>query len=185
MRKKIRFRLGSHVIAMQFWNIQVKDRLGITNECEDGMLLPFFDFQNEPVTELYNVYHALDSTVQEWGLSTAYVIQSYPRISYRAFCLDKVTFRECIAILSGTDYIDENYIRSLGRRRHSVLRVLSKEGDQDKCVSMIRSQSVLRKKSARHAVFFKVMYGITLPLDVNIPKEETVSLPMWRYESKR
>ncbi|HYT45170.1 MAG TPA: hypothetical protein VEP90_22780, partial [Methylomirabilota bacterium] len=130
--KTIKLRLGKRLLSFRisFWNVQTHIRYGITNETVDGKLIPFFDFKEG--YELIDIAHELSLIQEAWGLSTIYIIQSYPRASFRAFCLDKCDFEELVSILCGIKYIDFQYFRNLVNRRKSVLRIISKEGDQDK-----------------------------------------------------
>lgn len=160
------------------------DRTGITNECQDGMYVPFFDFEDNPPTTLPQITTTIMGLQDEWALSTAYVIESTPHQSYRAFTFDKVDFRECIGILADCDYLDPNYLRSFVRRRKSVLRVIPKRerGDHDRPVDIIPKSSVIREKSYDHEQFFRrLFFGLQPTSQHPSPIHVTVS----RYESFR
>lgn len=157
-----RLRIGNRLFTVSIlgWNSLVHDRKGITNETRDGRFVPFFDFQDN--TPFDRIQQSLRHIQDEWGLGSIYVIQSYPRESYRAFALDTVEFRENIAILAETDCLDEAYLRSFARRRKSVLRVIPKRdlGDRDKLRYTLDNFSQLRPRSIDHAIFFHKMFGI-------------------------
>lgn len=162
MRKLIKKTVGSYKFGFQFWFQRVHKRVGITNQCTDGKYIPFFDFIDNPVTPLERVERALQHTADEWGLSTIWILESTPHQSYRAFCLDKVEFKENLAILAETEFVDDNYLRSFARYKRSVLRVISKKerGDHDRIVSELNHITMLRPKSYDHANFFFHLYGI-------------------------
>lgn len=153
MGRTIKVRIGNWKFGFRFWFQKVYDRTGVTNETQDGMFVPFFDFRSG--TTLDNVVHSLTHLQKEFGLSTAYIIQSYPRESYRAFTTDKVDFRENIQILTECDWLDENYLRSFVRRKRSVLRVVSKKerGEEDRIVDILPNGGHLRDRSDDHEIF--------------------------------
>lgn len=177
MKKIHKIRIGNWKLGFQWWFQKVYDRIGIDNTCFDGKYVPFWDFQDDPVTPLSRITIALNQIADEWGLSTIYVVQSSPHESYRAFCFDKVDFRENLAILAETDWVDQNYLRSFARYKRSVIRVIPKRerGDHDKIVSQLDHTTMLRPKSLQHAFFFHKMYGVgsnVIPVHLNIKRSQ-------------
>ena len=119
--RRIRLRVGDTLLAINFqiWNVKIHDRVGITNIARDGKLIPFFDFQQE--IPLEKIVESLRWRQNEFLLSDIYVIQSYPRLSFRAVCFDKVDWKTNLAILSNTN---------------SLMRIISDhllEGDSRSC----------------------------------------------------
>ena len=180
--KTIKLRLGKRLLSFRisFWNVQTHIRYGITNETVDGKYVPFWDFKEG--IELIDIAHELSIIQEEYGLSTIYIIQSYPRASFRAFCLDKCEFQELVRIIGSTQYIDENYFRFLAIRRKNVLRIISKEGDKDKMICKLDSKSLLRYKSISHAIVLSKAFDIA-PL--NTAPIEPVRIILNKYESLR
>jgi len=181
MKKIHKIRIGNWKFGFQWWFQKVYDRVGITNQCFDGKYIPFFDFTDNPVTPLERVERALQHTADEWGLSTIWILESTPHQSYRAFCLDKVDFKENLAILAETEFIDDNYLRSFARYRRSVIRIVPKHerGDHDKIVSQLNHTTQLRPKSIDHMIFFHKMYGISTYI------KQPMHVVRSRYESFR
>lgn len=177
-----RLRIGNRLFTVSIlgWNSLVHDRKGITNETRDGRFVPFFDFADN--TPFERIQQSLRHVQDEWGLGSIFIIQSYPRESFRAFALDTVEFRENIGILADTDYLDEAYLRSFARRRKSVLRVIPKRdlGDHDGLRYTIGSLSALRPRSIDHALFFHKIFGIPSPGII-----QSIKLKKSDYESFR
>ncbi len=183
LSKIIRLRIGNRLLAIKVfaWNTQVHNHTGITNQTPDGMLVPFWDFQEG--TSLGEIIGTLRDVQQEWGLSTIYILQTNPKESYRAFCLDKVDFQEAIAILSSTSYIDINYLRSLAMRKLNVIRVTEKEGTKNKIVEVLDTwNNNLRKQSSHHGLFFGKLYG---HVTINEYPESRLQVKLSRYETLR
>ena len=160
MQKMIRLKLGSKLLALKLnaWFEDLHQHKGITNETPDKMYVPFWDF----VEDVYQpeVYMALTQVQEEWGLSTIHIIQTTPKLSFRAFCFDKVEWREYIGILADTDLLDPSYLRHTVMRGRAVIRITEKDGTKNKWINSIHSSSRLRYLSQDHANFFSKMYGI-------------------------
>jgi hypothetical protein len=185
-KMKLRFRIGKRLIGVtvRFWNSNIHTRYGIENTTSDKKWIPFWDFKEG--IELIDIAHDLSFVQDEFGLSTIYIIQSYPRASFRAFCLDKVEFKELIQILGSTQYIDMNYLRFLAIRRKNVIRIISKEGDSDRIICTLKEKSILREKSFSHAVIFSKAYNMDLKeLLENQITIEPVKITLSKYESLR
>lgn len=186
INRRIRLRIGNRLLALnfQFWNTQVFDRIGIRNILPTGEMIPFWDFVDNPPTPLTEIRNALIEIQKEYGLSTIYIIQSYPRQSYRAVCFDRLHFLENLAIVASTAYTDENFIRSLARRRFSVMRIVSKKekGDNDRVIECLESYPVLRMQSKGHRAIFAKRFGTpSVPGDFGA----SLMIPRSRYESTR
>jgi hypothetical protein len=182
---KLRLRIGKRLIGVtvRFWNSNIYTRYGIENTTSDGKWVPFWDFKEG--IELIDIAHDLSFVQDEFGLSTIYIIQSYPRASFRAFCLDKVEFKELIQILGSTQYIDMNYLRFLAIRRKNVIRIISKEGDSDRIITKLENKSVLRQKSFSHAMIFNKVYDLNLKELFDYFVKEPVKVTLSKYESLR
>jgi len=123
IRRKIRLRLGNHRLLFfraEFWNTMVYDRVAITNQTTDKMYVPFWDFQENTKQEW--IEHALLDVQQRFALGDIFVIQTFPRESYRAFGFDKLDFMELVSLLAETEYLDVNYLRGNNLQAYQKLK---------------------------------------------------------------
>src|SRR4029077_437758 len=184
--KILRVRLGSRLLAMKIniWNQDLHLHYGLTNETSDGYYVPFWDFVEEIVID--DIYNSLRELQYEYGLSDIHIVQTAPKASFRAFAFDKMEWREYIALLADTDFLDWNYLRHTVMRGRAVIRVSKKPSTENKIVGTLKEESLLRQKSIDHATFFGWLYGIPLgkwSLGTSPPKE--LNLRASKYESFR
>ena len=183
IRRKIRLRLGNHRLLFfraEFWNTMVYDRVAITNQTTDKMYVPFWDFQENTKQEW--IEHALLDVQQRFALGDIFVIQTFPRESYRAFGFDKLDFMELVSLLAETEYLDVNYLRWLVFKKYSAIRITNKEGTKDMAVGFLNGDKSTREMSYKHQVFFKKLYD--LPIMIT-SKPEPIRFNTERYESLR
>ncbi len=157
-----RIRLGTRLLAMKvnIWNSEIHSHYGITNETFDGHFVPFWDFI-EDIT-VNDIWHTLKEVQYKYGLSDIHIIQTTPKLSFRAIAYDKLDWREYVALLADTDMVDPNYLRFTVVRGRAVVRVSQKPSTENKLISTLKSDSLLRPKSVDHATFFGWLYGIPL-----------------------
>lgn len=160
--KIFRIRLGSRLLAMKvnIWNSELHTYYGITNETSDGYYVPFWDFI-EDIT-VNDIWNTLKDAQYNYGLSDIHIIQTAPKPSFRAVAYDKMDWREYIALLAETDFLDPSYLRHTVMRGRAVIRVSQKPSTENKLALSVKQDSLLRKKSIDHATFFGWLYGIPL-----------------------
>jgi len=183
VRKKFRLRLGNHRLLFfraEFWNTMVYDRVAITNQTTDKMYVPFWDFKER--TKFDEAENDLREIQHEFALGDIFIIQTFPRESYRAFGFDKLDFNENVAILAETPNVDENYLRWLIFKKYSAIRITPKEGTHDMVIGFLNGEKSTREQSYKHMVFFKKLYK--LPILIT-GKPEPIRFNTERYESLR
>lgn len=135
--KIFRIRLGSRILAskIQLWNEELHTHYGITNETHDGMYVPFWDFIEDEKQS--NIERALLEVQDKYELSYIYLLQTYPKLSFRAVGFDLLEWKEYIKILASTDLIDLSYLKHSVMRGRAVIRVSEKDGTKNKLVRII------------------------------------------------
>jgi len=182
IERKFRLRFGNRILAFKFlmWNSKVFDHTGISNQCNDGYYIPFWDFANlSPPIPLALIASALKEAQEMFELSDIYIIQTKPRPSYRAFCLDKIPFQEAVTILGYTRFIDINYLRTLASRGRAIIRISQKPDTKNEIVAVLKGRG-RREISTHHMVFLAKLYGFSTKM-YGFPIKITLS----RYESLR
>ncbi len=183
IRRKIRLRLGNHRLLffrLEFWNQVIHDRIGLSNQCYDGTFIPYWDFKEG--TSFDRIERSLREIQQEWVLGDIFIIQTFPRESFRALAFDKVDFMELIGILADTEYLDENYLKWFVYKKYNTLRITPKEGTHDMAIGFLNGSKSTREMSYKHETFFTKLYRLPY-----IPqgKPERISFKIERYESLR
>lgn len=182
LRRRFRLRLGKRLlfIKLEFWNVQVHDRMGISNQCDNGTFTPYWDFKEG--TEYERIERSLKKIQHQFALGDIFIIQTVPRESYRAFGFDKLDFMEFVSVLAETEYLDENYLKWFVMKGYNTLRIVPKEGTKDMAVGFLNGVKATRELSYKHQVFFKKKYQ--LPIIVE-GKPEPIRFNVERYESLR
>lgn len=184
--KIFRIRLGSRILAskIQFWNEELHIHYGITNEVPNSKLyIPFWDFQEN--LSLEKISDGLKRRQDEEFLSDIYILQTYPKLSFRAFCFDEMGFQYFIEILAGTENIDLNYLKHSVMRGRAVIRVSEKDGTRNRVVKIIKTDSpptINKFHAIHHKAFFSAIYH-EIPPPYYIPKP--IQVRVSKYESFR
>jgi hypothetical protein len=171
-------------LKLNMWNERLSTYYGVTNETSDGFYVPFWDFvENIQADDLLNT---LKNAQEEYGLSDIHIIQTTPKLSFRAVAFDKIDWREYIALLADTDFLDHSYLKHSVMRGRAVIRISNKPSTENKIVSSLKNDSLLRQKSVDHATFFGWLFGIPLgnwSIGMNPPK--FYNLRLSKYETFR
>lgn len=182
INKKIRFRFGNRLIFFraEFWNQIIHDRVGLSNQCDNGMFVPYWDFKEG--TTYDQAFDALIETQFQFALGDIFIVQTYPRESFRAFGFDKLDYMEFVGVLAETHYLDVNYLKWFVMKEYNTLRVTQKERTKDMVVGFLNGNKSMRDMSYKHEVFFTKFYKLPY-----IPhgKPEPISFKIERYESLR
>lgn len=124
---------------------------GIQNTCEDGMRVPFFDYDHKDIAAIQQEVRLLQET---YDLGTAYLFDSGRGI--HVVCLTKVLLWECQEMLKGAS-VDPAY----RRRTRWVLRfAIRGRTGPPAFIGELPRRSMTRMSSMAHARFFATMYGI-------------------------
>ncbi len=182
LQKLIRLSLGSRILAIKvnIWNQELHNHYGITNETSDGKYIPFWDFVEDIPIEY--IYKALRSIQMKHLLGDIYVLQTYPKESYRAFSLDPMPFQFFVSILAGTRYIDINYLKHSVIRGRAVIRITEKDGTKNILIKRL-SCGGETTRSPHHEAFFNAIYP-----EVHLSQETSpnpIKVAIHKYESFR
>ncbi len=183
IRRKIRLRLGNHRLLffrLEFWNQVIHDRIGLSNQCDDGTFVPYWDFKEGSKQEW--IEHSLLDVQQRFALGDIFVIQTFPKESYRAFGFDKLDFMELVSLLAETEYLDENYLKWFVYKKYNTLRITQKEGTHDIAVGFLNGTKSTREMSWKHEAFFTKLYKLPY---IPLGKPEPTRYRIERYESLR
>jgi len=187
----------------------VHDRYGIINICKDNMRCNFIDFDTASLLEDYTdnlksvvceswfcvrkIIESCKSNQEQFMLGNYYIIQSYPRLSFHAINLDKITLAMDRMVLANTLYSDLWFVMTYSEQykgfmphtpNHKVLRVLPKEPDEEmKLISIVESPyNEKNVKSMMHNNYFNASYKI--PFQNNLDNSEIKDLKFEVYESR-
>jgi hypothetical protein len=182
--KIFRFTLGSRILAIKIntWNQELHTHYGITNQTPEGKFIPFWDFIEDIPIEM--MIASLRKVQYQFNLEDIYILQTYPKESYRAFCFDEFDFQDYITILSSTDLIDWSYLKHTVMRNRAVIRVTEKDGTKNRLIQILHGMDhdKLFPTAIHHRAFFSAIYP-ELPIPRIIPRPIKVRLS--RYESFR
>ncbi len=186
----------------------VYDRKGITNICKDDMRCNFIDFDTNSLMIDYNHFvgsdinksvHCVRKIIEsckrnqeQFMLGNYYIIQSYPRLSFHAINLDKVTLAMDRMILANTLYSDLWFVMTYSEQykgfmphtpNHKVLRILPKEPDEKmKLIKIVESVYQNNSRSRMHSEYFNSHYGF--PVANNLDDSNLSDLKLEIYESR-
>lgn len=143
---------------------------GITNQCKNDFVLPFFDYD---IIDLAKIERELHRIQNFFKLSNIYIIRSTN--GFNAFSLDKLTFNTLKSIYSYTTFVDEQFIKYGLQRGFMTLRM-----GKDKIFSnMLYSKYDEYKKSLSHKKFFTEIMKFPLIEDINFDNEKEITLTMF------
>lgn len=97
--------------------------LGVSNETQDGLFVPFWDFDGVPYAR---VERGLFDVQRAFGLGNVHVLRSSPGDNYMAFAFDKMPEVECKAALRAHPDQDSGHVECWDYRGHTTLRWTSK-----------------------------------------------------------
>lgn len=156
---------------------QLKDfkyiAFGITNQCFDGYVLPFFDYDND---DLPNIVLELLSLQNTFELSNIYILRSTN--GYNAFSLDKLTFDRLKAIYNNSKLIDTQFIKWGLNRGFMTLRM-----GNDKSLLMTLTSKFkpipFYLKSLPHKKFFIDIMEFKIKDESNFDNEGQITITMF------
>lgn len=188
--KKLWINLGRFQVFFALYKKPTIATQGITNETEDGMYVPFVDYDG---INLDKVYQEANRIIKRWGLSGLCVIATKENLTkdgdtygnYHLVGFDKLKFHEHLDLLRDT-CCDRNFIRvpQFFRYKHWVLRVAPKYDDhswrmlKDKPYIKCWIKGVkngLRSQSKGHYQFMRKYYGL-MPLKLNWDAGEGIKI---------
>ncbi len=180
--KIIRLKYGGRIFAVkiQAWNQELHTHYGITNQVPDtDLFIPFWDFKEG--ISLEQVEDSLKAVQEDDLLGDIYIIQTTPKLSFRAFSLDEMAFQYFVSILAGTSDIDISYLKHSVMRGRAVIRISEKDGTKNKLVERM-SCGGEAKRSWHHEAFFNAIYP-----EVSLTREppNPIRVRVSKYESFR
>lgn len=132
---------------------------GITNICEDGFFVPFFDYDN---IEYKYVFTELFKIQRDFKLSDIYIIKS--NNGFNAICLDKLAFNELELLYSECVNMCNDYVKLGLKRGFLTLRI----GKDKKLFTVI--DSIFKNgytKSKPHAIALSLFYDTKINMSNN------------------
>lgn len=139
---------------------------GITNQCQDNFLLPFFDYD---LKDLFSIIFELSKLQIKFRLSNIYIIKSTN--GYNAFSLDKLYFNELREIYNDTKLVDVEFIKWGINRGFMTLRM----GKDKKCTKVLYSFSLKYKKSNAHKKFFNEIMNFNIKDNIGFDTEKKIT----------
>jgi len=161
------FRFG---ITSSFKWLSNEQVYGICNRTEDGLYIPFIDYDDLPFEYVVEELRRLQI---DFGLSTFYLIQSSKQ-GYHAICLDKLSLYAFENVLQYTS-CDRSYRDIPSKRgiKQWTLRVTKKNGFKPNFVGILEAKG-RKEKSLAHATILKKLYDIDCDITNNDKKENLV-----------
>lgn len=181
--KIFRFTLGKRILAIKInvWNQELHTHYGITNETPDGYYVPFWDFKEDISLEM--IHETLEAIQEDKKLGPIYIIQTFPKESYRAVAFNVMDWQYYIATLAFTDYIDWSYLKHSVMRGRAVIRISEKDGTMNQFVGSVfpTVESPFRESPDHRALFSKLYHAIAPP----DPFPKKIRVRGSKYESFR
>lgn len=124
---------------------KLKTCFGISSECKDGKHILFFDYDKKDLSDIKKEIKILQSF---FSLSNVYILTT--ENGYNAFCLDKFSFRDLLAIYDSSDLICKDFIKYCIKRGHFTLRMAYCKH----LIFIVSSGNNIHIKSNGHKIFF-------------------------------
>lgn len=140
---------------------------GITNQCKNDYLIPFFDFDNQHIE---NVLIDLQHIQDVFKLSHIYIILS--ENGYNAFSLDKLDYKTLKEIYEQTQNVDNQFIKWGLNRGFMTLRM----SDRKKLYKIIKSNNFIYMKSTPHKWFFNEIMEYNIQDIVMFDNENQITI---------
>lgn len=118
---------------------------GITNQCINDYLLPFFDFDK---IDIGDVVAELTELQFKFLLSNIYIILS--ENGFNAFSLDKISYKMLKEIYNRSIFIDKDFIKWGLNRGFMTLRM----SERKKLYKILENKNSIYEKSLPHKWFF-------------------------------
>jgi hypothetical protein len=159
MRINLRLRINDYTIFGMLSKTQ--KLIGITSKVigEKDKHYIFWDLEN---CTLKQAEQELSILQFDYSLGTTFITSDYP-YSFRAWCFDKVSFKQYLKILLDTKYLDWNFFYWTVERGKATLRLNQKKGrQQQKIVSILESpyeqewNELERKKKMESNIFSRL-----------------------------
>lgn len=143
---------------------------GITNQCKDDHLIPFFDYDDINIS---TVRMELDFLQKVFDLSNIYIMESTN--GYNAFSFDKLTFDILKSIYNKSKYIDKDFIKYGLQRGFMTLRL----GNDKKLVDILKTNNRIYLKSSSHKKFFNDIMRFHIVDLINFDNEKIITITMF------
>jgi len=132
---------------------------GITNICEDGFFVPFFDYDN---IEYKVVFAELFRLQKEFALSDIYIIKS--NNGFNALSLDKLAFNELKCLYSKCVNMCNDY-KELGLKRGFLTLRIGKDKKLFTIINSIFKNGYTKSKP--HAIALSLFYDTKINMSNN------------------
>jgi len=131
---------------------------GVTNLCDNGHQLPFFDYD---INDLTLVMYELSRIQFKHKLSKIYILKSTH--GYNAFSLDKLTKEEIEKLYNDCKEMDSLFIAYSKKRCYATLRM----GLDKELIGSIASSFNIYSKSLSHKNFFNEIMDFNITDNIN------------------
>lgn len=121
MRINKKFRIGNFQVSLMAG--PVTKVTGVNSTLKDGQHIVMWEFDE---TEELKVQAALWAVLCAHNLSDIHIARSHPDGGFHAYSFQRMSFVNSLHIVSGTAYVDPNYITLCAMRRHWTLRISDK-----------------------------------------------------------
>jgi len=154
--------------------------IGLRNTTEDHKRLVFLDYDKMLLNE--HLLPELKYLQNKHRLSDIYLFaSSQVEGNYHAICLDKMTAREWMKIINGTN-VDQNYknVPLHADNKSWVLRFIPKnKSEAPKIIKVLKSKHNKRKKSNAHRLFLNYNYDLKIVKDRNFDESKKIDTVMY------
>lgn len=133
MRLNKKFRIGRYQISVMAG--PVTDVIGINSTLKDGQHIVMWEFDE---TDGLKVQGALWAALCFHQLPDIHIARSHPGGGFHAYCFRRMSFVESLHIVSGTAWVDPNYITLCAMRQHWTLRLTDKGQGQPEHLITLR-----------------------------------------------
>jgi len=149
---------------------------GYTNKASNGLFLPFFDYDNVSVSDMYNELKFLQ---QKYQLSDIYIFNS--KHGFNALSLDKIPYNILVHLYSDCKFVCSDYLELGLKRSFLTLRI----GKDKSLFDILKSDNIYYKKSLSHAILLNVFFDTDIDIYSNESFDNSMYIRLKAYRSEK
>ena len=149
---------------------------GYTNKAMNGLFLPFFDYDNVNVSDMYNELKFLQ---QKYQLSDIYIFNS--KHGFNALSLDKIPYNILVNMYSECRFVCSDYLQLGLKRSFLTLRI----GNDKSIFDILHSENFYYKKSLAHAILLNVFFDTDIDIYSNDSFDNSMYIRLKAYRSEK
>ncbi len=121
MKYNLKFRIGRLQVSLQTG--LVTPVAGVNSNLKDDSHIIMWEF-DIPDRDL--IVAGLEAIQEDFQLPAIHLAQSHPGGGFHAYCFASMSFIDTLHIVSGTPWVDPNYVTMCAARQHWTLRLTDK-----------------------------------------------------------